>query len=59
MIVSEKMAAARIRRTLKACQNRIDDQAGMYGADFPYLESILQNASEALDNAINDMTFED
>lgn len=53
--ITEKQAAARLKRTLESHHKKLFEAAGKYGWDFPYLEGVVSQAREALLRAIEDL----
>lgn len=51
--ITEKMAAARLVRTLQSHHDKLFEAAGKYGGDFPYLEGVVEYACTAILNAID------
>lgn len=56
-MTTETQAAAAIRRTLKSCQTKIRKAQEKYD-DFPYLESVLEQAFFKLEESIEDARAE-
>jgi uncharacterized FlaG/YvyC family protein len=53
--LTEKQAARYCQRTLESAVNRLNEQCKKYGDDFPYIESLLDGATNALHTAIDEM----
>jgi hypothetical protein len=56
-MITEKQAAAGLRKTLKSCQTKILKAMHKYD-DYPYLESICEQANLKLEEFIEDARAE-
>jgi len=56
--MTEAQAAAYIRKALKACQKKILQAQEKHCADFPYLESLCEQAYFKLEEFIEDARAE-
>lgn len=49
--ITEKTASARCARSLRSTQKKLLELAGKWGADFPYIESTIEEAANAVERA--------
>ena len=54
-MLTEKQAARYCQRTLTSASKRLIDQAGKYGEDVPYIESLMQQAIDKLKEIADEM----
>jgi hypothetical protein len=54
--ITEKQAARYCERTLNNAAKRLIEQQAKYGGDFPYIESVLQEAIDKLHDKADDLS---